>query len=160
MQATMRLAAIAVLAFGFAAVAACASPGATTSPALAATPTGALVTVETRGGECPEGPCGQTITIDRDGRVHSAAKPPNELGNVTPDVLRTLETLTATTDFGVIKSRPFNGECPVNFDGQETIYTFTTPGGLETIASCTVAVDPSLPLFATVDAVILAAGQR
>jgi hypothetical protein len=149
MEATVRL--LATVTVVFAAVAACAAP--------ALTPAGALVTVETRGGECVDGPCGQTITIDRDGRVHSAAKPPNELGNVAPEVLRTIDTLIATTDFGVIKSHPFTGECPTAYDGQETIYTFMAPGGLETIASCSVAVDPSLPLFATVDAVVAAANR-
>ena len=153
MQPTVRLLATAVLAF---ALAACATP-ATATPA--ATPAGALVTVETRGGECPAGACGQTITIDRDGRVHRAAKPPNELGRVTPEVLLSIDTLIATTDFGVIKSRPFTGDCPTAYDGQETIYTFSVPGGFETIASCSVAIDSSLPLFATVDAVVAAANR-
>ncbi len=75
--------------------------------------------------------------------VHLAAKPPNDLGSVTPEVLSTLQTLIATTDFRVIKSRPFTGDCPTAYDGQETIYSFTTPGGVETIASCTVAIDSS-----------------
>src|SRR3989304_5626901 len=45
---------------------------------------GALVTVETRGGLCADGPCGTTIVIERDGRVPEAAKPPNDLGTVPP----------------------------------------------------------------------------
>jgi hypothetical protein len=155
MLGTMRILALLVVAFGFAGVTGCASPVATPL----ASPTGPLVTVETRGGECAAGPCGQTITIDRDGRVHLAAKPPNELGQLTPDVLRNLERLIATTDFGAIKSHPFTGECPTAYDGQETIYTFSAPGGVETIASCTVVVDPSLPLFAALDAVVSAAGR-
>ena len=153
MQATARLLAVVVLVFGLAACAAsAASPG-------SATPAEALVTVETRGGECPAGACGQTITIDRDGRVHLAAKPPNDLGSVTPEVLTTLQTLIATTDFTAIKSRPFTGDCPTAYDGQETIYSFSTPGGVETIASCTFAIDSSMPLFTTVDAVVAAANR-
>ena len=148
MQRAMRSLALVVVA-----VAACASPA--TSPV--ATPTGPLVMVETRGGECVAGPCGQTITIERDGRVHLAAKPPNDLGTVTPEVLRTLDTLIATADFAAIKSRPFTGDCPTAYDGQETIYMFNAPGGVETIASCTFVVDPSLPLFAAVDTVVSAA---
>ena len=85
MQVTVRLLAVVALVFG---LAACAAPAASPS---AATPAGPLVTVETRGGECPAGACGQTITIDRDGRVHLAAKPPNDLGTVTPEVLDTLQ---------------------------------------------------------------------
>jgi hypothetical protein len=78
---------------------------------------------------------------------------------VTPEVLSTLQTLIATTDFRVIKSRPFIGDCPTAYDGQETIYSFGTPDGVETIASCTVAIDSSLPLFAAVDAVVAAANR-
>ena len=158
MQTPVRLLGVIVLAFAFAA---CAAPAATPTGATptAATPAGVLVTVETRGGECPAGACGQTITIDRDGRVHLATKPPNELGSVAPEVLRSIDTLIATTDFGAIKGRPFTGDCPTAYDGQETIYTFSAPGGVETIASCSVAIDASLPLFATVDAVIAAANR-
>ena len=155
MQETARL--VAVLASVLFAFAACATPAA--SPGAAA-PAGPLVTVETRGGECPAGACGQTITIARDGRVHLAAKPPNDLGSVTPEVLNTLQGLIATTDFTAIKSRPFTGDCPTAYDGQETIYSFSTPGGVETIASCTVAIDSSTPLFAAVDAVVAAANRR
>jgi hypothetical protein len=154
MQATVRLlAVVALVVFAFAA---CATPAASPS---AATPAGPLVTVETRGGECPAGACGQTITIDRDGRVHLAAKPPNDLGTITPEVLDTLQGLIATTDFTAVKSRPFTGDCPTAYDGQETIYSFSTPGGVETIASCTFAIDPSTPLFAAVDAVVAAVNQ-
>ena len=153
MQATVRVLALVALAFGFAA---CASPAATPT---AATPGGPLVIVETRGGHCVAGACGQTITIEQDGRVHVAAKPPNELGSVTPEVLSTLQTLIATTDFEIVKSRKFTGDCPTAYDGQETIYMFSAPGGPETIESCTVAIDSSSPLFATVDAIVAAANQ-
>lgn len=44
--------------------------------------TGTLLTVETRGGLCVDGPCGTTIVIERNGRVHQAAKPPNYIGIV------------------------------------------------------------------------------
>ena len=74
-------------------------------------------------------------------------------------MLSTLQTLVATADFEAIKSRPFKGDCPTAYDGQETVYTFGAPGGFETIASCTVAIDSSLPLFAAVDAVIAAADR-
>jgi hypothetical protein len=109
-----------------------------------------LVTVEVRGGLCAGGPCGSTVVLERDGRVHQAAKPPNDLGTVPPELLRTLETLIRTTDFAAIKSRLFTGECPTAFDGQEIVYTFAVPGGNERIATCEVAVDFGLPLFVAV----------
>jgi len=113
----------------------------------ASTASGPLVTVETRGGECFAAPCGMTVTLERDGSVHSAAKPPNALGTVSPEQLRTLSTLIATTDFAVIRARPFTGECPTAFDGQEVVFVFTTPSGPQRIATCEVEVDFGLPLF-------------
>jgi len=123
-----------------------------------ATGTGALVTVETRGGECLTGPCGSKTAIERDGRVHSVAPAEAALGQVPPDVLTVLDAAIKTTDFAVLKSHPFTGECPVNFDGQEVIYEFGAPSGTERIASCEVEVDPELPLFLAVEAALAAAG--
>ncbi len=131
----------------FLVVAACAGPAAVAGP---------LVTVETRGGECFAAPCGSTFVIDRDGQVHSADKPPNVIGTVPSELMGTLGTLVATTNFGIIKSRPFTGECPTNFDGQEIVYTFATVTGTETIATCEFEIDPGLPLFAAVNAALVA----
>jgi hypothetical protein len=142
----------AVLVLLVALVAAGCSPGAaatgpaTTGPAT----TGALVTVETRGGECVNGPCGTTVVLERDGRVHAAAKPPNDLGTVPPELLGTLDRLIATTDFAVLKSRPFTGQCPTAYDGQEIVFEFGAPGGVQRIATCEVDVDFGLPLFVAV----------
>ncbi len=120
--------------------------------------TGPLVTVTTRGGECPDGPCGSTLVIERDGRLHQTAPEVVELGQVPPEALATLDAAIRTTDFAGLRARPFIGECPVNFDGQERIYEFGAPGGLERIASCETEVDPAHPLFAAVDAVLSAGG--
>jgi hypothetical protein len=38
-------------------------------------------------------------------------------------------------------------ECPVNFDGQETISEFGATTGVERIATCETEVDPDHPLF-------------
>lgn len=142
-----------VLALSFALVvilAACAGPAAGGGP---------LVTVETRGGECFAAPCGATFVIDRDGQVRSAEKPPNVVGTVPSELMGTLGTLVATTNFELIKSRPFNGECPTNFDGQEIVYTFSTASGPETIATCEFEIDPRLPLFAAVHAALVAVDE-
>lgn len=119
-------------------------------PAVASLAPGAagpLVTVTVRGGECPEGACGGTTVIERDGRVRQTAPAAADLGQVPPDVLTALDAAIKTTDFDVIRARPFTGECPVNFDGQETIYEFGTPGGVERIATCETDVDMEHPLF-------------
>lgn len=115
---------------------------------------GPLLTVETRGGECVNGPCGSTVIIERDGTVHSADKPPNTLGTIPPSQLAALESAIKLTDFAVLKDRPFTGECPVNFDGQEFIFEFGAPGGTQRIASCEVEVDYGSPLFVAVAAAL------
>lgn len=117
---------------------------------------GPLVTVTTRGGECFDGPCGSTIVIERDGTVHSATKPPNALGTVPADLLSALDAAVKTTDFDVIRAVPFDGECPVNYDGQEVIYEFGAPGGVQRVASCATAIDPAHPVFATTTAALVA----
>lgn len=125
-------------------------------PALPAS--GPLVTVTTRGGECLEGPCGSSTVIERDGRVHEAAKPPNDLGRVPADILVALDAAIKTADFDAIRAVAFDGECPVNVDGQEFIYEFGAPGGLERVASCETKIDPAHPVFAALNAALSAVG--
>jgi hypothetical protein len=163
-----------VVLFWFAAAASvasgCASPASPTfaptgsatvvaSPASSQPPAGPLVTVETRGGECPQGACGSTIVIEASGRVHATAPAPLELGSLPDVLLEGLATEISKADFAAVESHPFTGTCPVAFDGQETVYTFTTPSGPERIASCEVDIDPAQPLFVAVSAA-LAATER
>lgn len=121
---------------------------------------GPLVTVETRGGECPQGACGSTIAIEADGRIHATAPAPVELGIVPAVTLGGLTTEIAQTDFAALKSHPFTDTCPVAFDGQEIVYTFSTPAGIERIASCEVVVDPDAPLFVAVSAALAGLPSR
>ncbi len=114
---------------------------------------GPLLTIETRGGECPNDACGSTIVVEPDGRVHATAPAAAELGILPASTLDGLATEIAQADFATIKSHRFTGTCPVAFDGQETVYTFTTVSGVERIASCEVVVDPADPLFVAVGAV-------
>jgi hypothetical protein len=137
--------AVALLAVALSA-SACASGVSTPSPVA----TGALVTVETRGGLCVDGPCATTVVIERNGRVHQAAKPPNDLGMVPPAALAALDAAIRTTDFAALKSHPFTGECPTAYDGQEVVFEFGAPGGVQRIATCEVDVDFGLPLFVAV----------
>ena len=113
---------------------------------------GPLVSITTRGGECPEGACGGTTVIERDGTVHITEPDPFRIGVVPPDVLAALDAAIRTTDFAAVRAVPFRGECPVNMDGQEQIYEFGAPGGVQRIASCETEVHPDHPLFAAVDA--------
>ena len=113
---------------------------------------GPLVSITVRGGDCPEGACGGTTVIEHDGRVHRTAPAAAELGRLPADVLAALDAAVRITDFDAIRARPFTGECPVNFDGQETIFEFGAPGGTERIATCETEIDPTHPLFVAVEA--------
>jgi hypothetical protein len=115
---------------------------------------GPVVTVEARGGLCPAGACNSTVFLDGDGRVHSAAKPPNDLGVASAASMSALVAAITSTDFASMKARKFTGQCPAAFDGQELVFTFGTPGGSQQLASCEVAIDWGSPLFVAVAAAL------
>jgi hypothetical protein len=141
---------------------ACAGPAATPSPSPSPTPaptptptlSGPLLTIEQRGGHCMDGPCGTTLILEFDGRVHQPVKEPMELGVVEPDMLAALQQAIAEADFEEIRSHPFTEECPVNYDGTELVLEFATSDGVERIEGCQVAIDWNSPLFATVTTVM------
>ena len=137
-----------------------ASPSAPPSTlAPGATPSHPLVTVETRGGMCTQGACDSTIAIEADGRVHAIAPAPAELGTVPDRRLEALNTEIAQADFASLTSHPFTGTCPIAFDGQETVYTFSIGSDTQRIASCEVVIDPAAPLFVAVAAALADAGH-
>jgi hypothetical protein len=140
-----------------AALAAC-SPSAVAS--LLPVATGPLVTVTTRGGECPDGPCGSTVVIERNGQVHQTAPKEAAFAVVAADTLAALDAAVRATNFDAIRSRKFTGQCPTAYDGQEVIYEFGAPGGVQRIASCETEIDPSHPVFAAVAAVLAGAGTN
>ena len=112
---------------------------------------GPVVTVEMRGGLCANGgACDSSVILDRDGRVHSAAKPPNDLGRVDGQAMAALAATIQATDWASLKSHPFTGECPIAFDGQELIFEFSVGTGTQRIASCEVDIDWGNPLFVAV----------
>ena len=145
MTSPRRPSVLAAVALGLLAclVAACSSPQVV--PAA-----GPLMTVEIRGGECVSAPCGTFVTVERDGRVHQATKPPNDLGTIPAGQLAALDAAIASTDFAAMKRHLFTGQCPTAFDGQEIIFEFGAPGGTQRISSCEVAVDYGSPLFMAV----------
>lgn len=117
-------------------------------------PASPIVTIESRGGECPAGTCTSLVALERDGRLHRLAPDVADMAQVGPDVIAAIDGAIRTTDFAAIRARPFTGECPVNFDGQELVYVFATPAGPERIASCEVEIDPDHPLFVAVAAAL------
>ena len=114
-----------------------------------------LVTVELHGGLCADGAeCSSSTNLNSDGTVTGDAKPPNELGRMTPGVLAQLEAAIAQADFDAIRSRPFTGTCPTAFDGQEAVFTFHLPSGDIRLAECEFELDQSSPLFDAVGAAL------
>lgn len=119
-------------------------------PGAVPSASGPLVTVSTRGGECMAGECGSQIVIERDGRIHAVKPVAKEFGKVPSNALAAIDAAVRTTDYAQLKSKPFTGECPVNFDGQEIIYEFGAPSGVQRIASCEVEIDANHPLILAV----------
>ncbi len=116
---------------------------------------GPLLTVQMHGGMCADGGmCDSSVILDRDGRVRSSDKEPNDLGVVSGENMSALNTAIAATDFATLKSKPFTGECPIAFDGQELIFEFATLTGTQRVASCEVDIDWGHPLFVAVGAAI------
>ncbi len=118
----------------------------------------AVVSIETRGGECASGSCNRLVNIEGDGTVHEVIPKDEVLGTVPEPILDALRIEIEQANYPLLQSRPFTGECPTAFDGQETIYTFHATTGDEVFASCTVAIDPNHPLFQALAAAIAAAG--
>ena len=127
------------------------------SPAPTPQPT-AVLSIETRGGECPAGACGRLVNIDADGTLREVIPTDQVLGTVPEAILDALRIEIEQANYPLLQSRPFTGECPTAFDGQETIYTFHATTGDEVFASCTVAIDPNHPLFQAAAAALAAAG--
>ena len=121
---------------------------------------GISVSLETTGGHCLEGACGGIVTIEPDGRAHQVEPEPKELGTVPVELMEALIVEVEQADFEAIKSQAFTDTCPIAFDGQQFIYTFTIGAGSERIDSCEVVVDPGNPLFIAVDAAIASVAPR
>lgn len=112
-----------------------------------------IATVEYRGGMCPDGqPCGSKYEILTNEVINKDGEPYQQLQ------VEQVEELLATiseADFEQIQAVPFEGECPVNYDGQETIYTlYTADEVVAILPSCTYALDDTIPLIALLNTLI------
>lgn len=143
-RAAIRAVSILLAALALVALAGCGATGVDLPGA------GPLITVQMRGGMCMEGSCDRSVILEPDGRVHDDATPPQELGRVPARVMTTLTAAVKGADYASIKSKPFTGECPVAFDGQELIFEFSVGSGIQRVASCEVDIDWGHPLFVTV----------
>ena len=121
------------------------------APSASATDGEFLLTLAYRGGHCRQGPCDRSVAIDADGGVHQVAPDVQALGELSAEHFTEIRRQLSLTDFEALGSRPFTGECPVNFDGQEQIYTFHGATGDIRLASCEVELDPSHPLLVAIE---------
>jgi hypothetical protein len=112
------------------------------------------MSIETRGGECAEGACSRLVNIEGDGRIHEVIPKDRVVGSVPTEILEALRIEMFRANYNLLQSKPFTGECPTAFDGQETVYVFHVPTGDEQIASCKVAIDENHPLFQAVAAAL------
>jgi hypothetical protein len=71
-----------------------------------------MLSVETRGGECPNGPCSSLITIGPDGAVHQVLPADEDLGTIPKAELDALTAEIERANFPLIESRPFTGPVP------------------------------------------------
>ena len=118
-------------------------------------PARAVASVEVRGGECPDGTCSTRYDVFSDGRV---VRDDGATDAMDADVAARLTELVEAADWTTILARPFTGECPTAYDGQERVYTFWPAAGEVTVATCTVQVDPGQEPFATLDGVLFGGG--
>jgi hypothetical protein len=121
------------------------------TPAITPEP-GPVLSIETRGGECATGACSRLVNIEGDGRIHEVIPKDRVVGTVPEEILDALRVEMLQANFNLLQSRPFTGQCPTAFDGQETVYVFHVPTGDEEMASCKVAIDENHPLFRAVAA--------
>jgi hypothetical protein len=119
-------------------------------PPLASPEPQAVISVETRGGDCVSGPCDRLVNIMDDGRIHEVIPKDRTVGIVPKAVLEALQIEMVRADYTLIKRKPFTGTCPTAVDGQETIFTFHVATGDKQFASCRVAIDENHPLFRAV----------
>ncbi len=115
------------------------------------TPSQQLVSINVRGGLCPNGECSSTTEIKRDGTVLTGGKTKKILDNAQ---ITKLANLVDNQDYNTLKNQKFTGQCPTTYDGSEIIYTFNTNYGTEIISSCEVVIDQDSPLFYEINQII------
>ena len=117
-----------------------------------------LLSIETKGGECPSGLCTRLVNVEGDGRLHEVIPKDQVIGRAPPALVDALQVEIERANYRLILSQPFTGTCPTAYDGQQLIYTFHVSTGDRTVDTCKVAIDPNHPLFVAVSAVLRAAG--
>lgn len=118
------------------------------------------LTVFSHGGLCPDGECTLLVAVTDAGAFSSAPRFGEAVvGTIDPELVQRLNTAAAAADFDAIRAVPFEGTCPLAFDGMEDVYTFHVDGVEEKVASCESAIDETADLWQGVAAVVAAVQQ-
>jgi hypothetical protein len=122
-----------------------------------------LVKIQFRGGmrataTIPE------LLIRPDGlyRSSNGVSPPKS-GFLSNQELRLLKQRIKQADFKAIKSKPFQGTCPIAYDGTEIVYLFQlhqVHQGVEEISTCKYAINGKSPLFQQLNRLSQKLGNR
>lgn len=112
-----------------------------------------ILNVVFMGGLCQYGVCSQQIDFYEDGTVLAqSGNDTTTVKQIEPEFMERLVNESEAADFDDIRSVPFTEICPTAYDGQETVFSFFLSTGPEVVASCSVQVDMSHPLFVAVNA--------
>lgn len=114
-----------------------------------------LMTLQYVGGMCVYGACDAAYTISEDGKITYTRGDGTERSTELTDAeLAALADAIADADYAALTSEPFTDTCPIAYDGQELIYTFYAPTGVQVIDSCVTVIQEDAPLFQTVNGLI------
>lgn len=86
--------------------------------------------------------CTMLVLVYEDGRWKAESDQGPKSGNVEPSVVEPLVHALRSADFVELRTLLFQGECPTDTGGQETILVFPTVTGPEAFASCTLVINP------------------
>lgn len=114
-----------------------------------------LLTVESSGGLCADGPCFARTTVLADGAI---VRPDGGRDRIEAQDWEAIVRSIETTDWDAVLAVPFQGTCPTAFDGQELTWRIRTPSGPVVVADCTTAVDYGAEPFRTLSNAIFSMG--
>jgi hypothetical protein len=137
-------------ALGAVLLAACSAPQA---PPVALPADAPLAGWTATGGMCPEGMCESSLQVRADGTwTRTQAGSQTATGTLADAQLAAVAEATATT--GIPRAPAFTGTCPIAYDGQEVVYSWTAPDGTAwRVSACERAIAPDDPLVVALRAV-------
>ena len=115
-----------------------------------------LLKVRLTGGLCVPKLCDVELVMQRNGNYqYFQGEEVKATGKLRRREVIELKRLIQQADFAAIVAQPFQGTCPIAYDGSKTIYTFFAQGQpAEVIDDCDVAVDVNQPLFRQTNAML------